>query len=86
MTDVAEPSFEEKTQALKRDLENREFIGDFSLSIQQLAAFVSKFESAASNKLAALDGKLARLERLLGTLEKQQKSSADKENQQTNTV
>ena len=43
MTDIAEPSFEEKTQALKRDLENREFIGDFSLSIQQLAAFVSKF-------------------------------------------
>lgn len=43
MTDLAEPDFEQKTQALKRDFENREFITDFSLSVQQLATFVSNF-------------------------------------------
>ena len=43
MIDFAEPTFEEKTNALKRDFENREFIGDLSLSVQQLAAFISNF-------------------------------------------
>ncbi len=112
MTGFVEPNFEERTQALKRDFENREFVTDFSVSIQQLASFVSNFgtsfafmrittfhelsrcgdsaslrrvaivdlkrvkvpfspfsassfvfaESAATSKLAALDGKLARCE------------------------
>ena len=43
MTDFVEPNFEEKTQALKRDFENREFVTDFSVSVQQLASFVSNF-------------------------------------------
>ncbi|DBA76090.1 TPA: protein complex oligomerization [Trebouxia sp. C0004] len=86
MTDFVEPNFEGKTQALKRDFENREFVTDFSVSVQQLASFVSNFESAATSKLAALDGKLARLERLLEALEKQQGSSVGKENQQSNTL
>ena len=43
MTDFAEPGFEEKTLALKRDFENRAFITDFSQSIQHLASFVSTF-------------------------------------------
>lgn len=71
MTGFVEPGNEEKTVALERDFENRAFIADFSQSVQHLASFVSNFESAASNKLAALDGKLVRLERLLDTLEKQ---------------
>lgn len=85
MTDLAEPDFEQKTQALKRDFENREFITDFSLSVQQLATFVSNFESAAANKLADLGGKVARLERLLETLEQEQASSAEQENRHSNT-
>ena len=109
MTDFVEPNFEEKTEALKRDFENRDFVTDFSVSIHQLASFVSNFgtslacrshyvprvvtlwgfcftsacchrrskrvkvpfgpftasslvfaESAATSKLAALGGKLAR--------------------------
>ncbi|KAL3136808.1 protein complex oligomerization [Trebouxia sp. C0009 RCD-2024] len=76
MTGFAELGNEEKTAALERDFENRAFAADFSQSVQQLASFVSRFESAASNKLAALDGKLVRLERLLDTLNKQQTSSA----------
>lgn len=43
MTGFAEPSTEEKTAALERDFENRAFVADFSESVQQLAAFVSKF-------------------------------------------
>ena len=43
MTDFAEPDIDQKTEALKRDFDNREFSGDFSQSIQQLAAFVSSF-------------------------------------------
>ncbi|KAL0027942.1 hypothetical protein WJX79_004936 [Trebouxia sp. C0005] len=86
MTDFVEPNFEEKSEALKRDFENREFVTDFSVSVQQLASFVSNFESAATNKLAALDGKLARLEHLLEALENQQDSSVGKGNQQSNTL
>ena len=43
MTDFAEPDIDQKTEALKRDFDNREFSGDFSQSVQQLAAFVSNF-------------------------------------------
>ena len=48
MTDFVEPNFEEKTQALKRDFENREFVTDFSVSIQQLATFVSNFGTCSA--------------------------------------
>ena len=43
MTDFAEPDLDQKTEALNRDFDNREFSGDFSQSVQQLAAFVSNF-------------------------------------------
>ena len=43
MTDFVEPDLHQKTAALKRDFDNREFSADFSQSVQQLAAFVSNF-------------------------------------------
>lgn len=43
MTGFGELTAGEETAALTRDFQNREFITDFSLSIQQLASFVSRF-------------------------------------------
>ena len=43
MSALAEPTAEAETVTLTRDFENREFITDFSLSVQQLASFVSRF-------------------------------------------
>ena len=48
MTDFAEPGTDEKTESLKRDFENRAFIGDFSQSVNQLAAFVSNFGTSSA--------------------------------------
>ena len=43
MSALNQPSAEAETAALTRDFQNREFITDFSLSVQQLASFVSRF-------------------------------------------
>ena len=55
--------------AIQRDWEEREFGGSIQLGVTQLAAFLNEFESATRSKLAALNGKLTRVERRMQVIE-----------------
>ena len=55
--------------AIQRDWEEREFGGSIQLGVTQLAAFLNEFESATRSKLAALNGKLTRVERRMQVVE-----------------
>ncbi|KAK9820067.1 hypothetical protein WJX72_005693 [[Myrmecia] bisecta] len=51
--------------AIERDWDNREYLTSVTLSIQLLTDFIDKFESTTRAKLAEVNNKLNRLERLV---------------------